>query len=576
MVYETSSSSYRVFSTSSNDYVDEQAKVLDSFRAATSLLSALAETQAGSQANTTVTISTSESQGVESWTKSAVSKLKSSSITEKSELQKLNQQLQSYLENVKRLEAMNRALQAEVEKAKIAFAPKLMDKSSLVGSLGGLRTKLEEESVATVRLQSRIEANEILTAHINDRLRFFHQEAEVLRQKLASLQSFIADMNNQKEFMKRNAKVVEDQIAAEQARILQTEKDLEALLEKLKESRTRNKKLEFEMQTLIDEISFSKAVFNEEVSDMRGKLSNGIAFSGGDISNFFKGELAVAVRQIRSDFQVLNEHQLNEYRQLKEVELQSNISLAEHERIQMAKLSSSSTLELSAKELAARLEENKADIGPLQKKNYELSHTLNGLEVKIRDIRSKTQMELSRKQAEIEALRLQNEQFASEIEYWDRITRTKLESEIQTYRSILNSQIKLLESLTKNYVVTQKVVEEVKKPVVSSSVLTEKITTTSTKQATSSSLTSSSNYQSWNIPPSKVTNITVSQSDVRVLRQVFDYFDADKSGKINSNEFDRILSKLNVKLSREAYQKILRENDLDSKKFLELNKKIKN
>jgi Ca2+-binding EF-hand superfamily protein len=49
------------------------------------------------------------------------------------------------------------------------------------------------------------------------------------------------------------------------------------------------------------------------------------------------------------------------------------------------------------------------------------------------------------------------------------------------------------------------------------------------------------------------------------LRQIFDHFDTDKSGRINSSELEKVLEKLNVKLSREAYEQILNEGDRDSK-----------
>ena len=49
----------------------------------------------------------------------------------------------------------------------------------------------------------------------------------------------------------------------------------------------------------------------------------------------------------------------------------------------------------------------------------------------------------------------------------------------------------------------------------------------------------------------------------KVLRQVFDYFDNDKSGTINSREMDQILKRLDIRLSNEAYNELLREFDRD-------------
>ena len=51
---------------------------------------------------------------------------------------------------------------------------------------------------------------------------------------------------------------------------------------------------------------------------------------------------------------------------------------------------------------------------------------------------------------------------------------------------------------------------------------------------------------------------------IAVLRQVFDYFDKDKTGQIDASEMDAVLLKLGVKLSKEAFDKMLKDADLDS------------
>lgn len=51
---------------------------------------------------------------------------------------------------------------------------------------------------------------------------------------------------------------------------------------------------------------------------------------------------------------------------------------------------------------------------------------------------------------------------------------------------------------------------------------------------------------------------------MKVLKEIFDFFDADKTGSINSSELEKVLQKLNVKLSKDAYEQILKEGDNDS------------
>ena len=50
-----------------------------------------------------------------------------------------------------------------------------------------------------------------------------------------------------------------------------------------------------------------------------------------------------------------------------------------------------------------------------------------------------------------------------------------------------------------------------------------------------------------------------------MLRQVFQYFDKDNSGSINASEMDKVLSKLNVSLSRDQLERMMRECDINSK-----------
>lgn len=50
---------------------------------------------------------------------------------------------------------------------------------------------------------------------------------------------------------------------------------------------------------------------------------------------------------------------------------------------------------------------------------------------------------------------------------------------------------------------------------------------------------------------------------ILVLKRVFDSFDQDKTGKINSSELERVLQSLKVNLSKQAYEQILKEGDRD-------------
>lgn len=197
----------------------------------------------------------------EEFAKESIVKLKNANLTEKNELQQLNKQLADYLADVKRLEDLNLRLIEQVDHAKQSAIPKPMDKSNLDRALEETRLQLEDVSMGCVKHQVNIEEKEILNQNLGNKIKFYQQEQEVQRQKIKQLQSQFDDIRNQKEYVVRASQMAQDDIAREQQKMEKSDKDLASLVATLKESRTRNKKLEFEIQTLLDELAFSNIYF---------------------------------------------------------------------------------------------------------------------------------------------------------------------------------------------------------------------------------------------------------------------------------------------------------------------------
>jgi hypothetical protein len=93
--------------------------LLTSIKAATSLASAsFREFESPAHSTHTVATVTSTASSNAFHIKYALQKMREGKDLEKSEMQRLNQQLHSYLENVKMLESLNKSLVVEVDKAK--------------------------------------------------------------------------------------------------------------------------------------------------------------------------------------------------------------------------------------------------------------------------------------------------------------------------------------------------------------------------------------------------------------------------------------------------------------------------
>lgn len=85
------------------------------------------------------------------------------------------------------------------------------------------------------------------------------------------------------------------------------------------------------------------------------------------------------------------------------------------------------------------------------------------------DVKQRNADKLDDLNAEIEKIKAANGSYTSDLDYWDRVARSQLETEIQTYRSILNYQTKILQD-TKNSMNASPQKQQ-SKPVTSSNVI---------------------------------------------------------------------------------------------------------
>ncbi len=387
----------------------------------------------------------------ESWTKKTITNYHNTNINDQKELQRLNLQLKNYLENVRVLEALNKTLISEVEIARTRSMPQLVDKSKLDEQLDAVRLRLEDESTDCVIHQARLEEIENLTAHLNSRLKFYFNEGEIQKQKIITLQNQCSEIKNSREYVIRSAELAQENIEREKVRIFQSEKDLESLRSKLRTSKSKNKQVEFEMQTLLDEIEFRKAVFNEECAEIRTKQQNGRVLEGVDLSNFYRNELVTAVRQIREDFHNLSDHQLSQYKESMETKLKYQLHQAHLDKVNLenakSRMNSKVSVELqTSSELRAYSDQFGNLMAELQNENTRLSQRLNFLQSSLDDQKSTNDQRFKQKCAELEAFKEQIEFYKTELANWDTVHRSKLESEIQAYRSLLNTQLRTMKT----------------------------------------------------------------------------------------------------------------------------------
>lgn len=90
-----------------------------------------------------------------------------------------------------------------------------------------------------------------------------------------------------------------------------------------------------------------------------------------------------------------------------------------------------------------QFDRNMAD---LKQENTNLNNRLKYLETALMDLKSSNSESYEAKARELEEFKALVEYYKQELANWDTIHRSKLESEIQTYRSILNTQLKTMKT----------------------------------------------------------------------------------------------------------------------------------
>lgn len=354
---------------------------------------------------------------------------------EKQELQVLNQRFSSYVERVRALEAMNRKLLANIEdlKSKWGFDSNKI-KDDMEPELLRVRESIDEvtrlKAVAEIKAK-RAESDALQFRHLMDlAMDSFNTD----KTKIQNLERLLDNTRQDSEYLKGQLNDINEQIAKyvdEQRRLFDQLRQLKDDLDKETIDRVARQN---EVQTLEEQIAFLKAVHEQEVSEL-SRLQTIVGF---DPAQFYRTELERAIRDIRGDFEQLNQEQkreLEEWYRIKTEEVEKEVAKErEFQRVSNTGLSAeeSNNLKLSHTE-------SQREYVELQRRHGELSARLRELEELLEQSKSTNQITMVERDREISALREKiSELMATYDELMSR--KTSLEFEINTYRRLLECE----------------------------------------------------------------------------------------------------------------------------------------
>jgi hypothetical protein len=354
---------------------------------------------------------------------------------EKQELQVLNQRFSSYVERVRALEAMNRKLLADIDdlkskwgfdstKIKDVMEPELLKFRELIDEITRLK------AVAEIKAK-RAESDALQFKHLMDlAMETFNSD----KTKIGNLERLLDNTMQDGEYLRSQLSDINDQIAKyvdEQRRLGEQLKTLKDDLDRETIDRVARQN---EVQTLEEQISFLKAVHEQEVSEL-SRLQTIVGF---DPAQFYRNELERAIRDIRGDFEQLNVEQkreLEEWYRIKTEEVEKEV--AKEREFQRA-----STIGLSAEETNSLKQthmDSQREYVELQRRHGEYNVRLRELEEHLEQSKQANQLTCVEKDREIATLR---EKIQELMQTYDELMnrKTSLEFEINTYRRLLECE----------------------------------------------------------------------------------------------------------------------------------------
>lgn len=349
---------------------------------------------------------------------------------EKRDMQNLNDRLGSYIERVKGLEAQNRKLSADLEELrgrwgkdtwsiKEKYAGELTDARKLMDDTGRQRAEIE---VQIARLQDDI--NEYRRRY-DDTMRLRHADKD----QIDHLNSSIGDASAEINLLRQRFKSLGDELS-------RLNKDNGRLWDELQKARgdldqETLSRIDFQnqVQTLMEELEFLRRVHDQEVKELQALLSR----EPSDTREFFKNELALAIRDIRNEYDIIaqqNKSDMESWYKLKVQEVQTSTSRQGME---------SNFQREEVKRMRDNIQDLRGKLADMESKNMMLEKQLQELTHQIDDDQRQYEAALNDRDAQLRRMREECQTLVAELQAL-LDTKQILDAEIAIYRKMLESE----------------------------------------------------------------------------------------------------------------------------------------
>lgn len=349
---------------------------------------------------------------------------------EKRDLQELNDRFASYIERVRFLEADNKRLQSIIDTLKVKFE-KLEEtlKEMYEAELEQARKTIDETTKAKAEVELKVARLEEELADYKRRYEDEAREHAITKENIPKLEKAISERDAQIDFLTKNVDALERELARLKGEIARLQRDLSDAKTAADAEIVARIELESMVQSKDDEINFLKNMYEEKIRQLMD-----LNFDSEDYRAMFSNELALALRDIRAEYDAILEAQKGA----------DNDSWYKAKFNEMMMTSQRSGNELAGakdevKKARAKYAELQKEIMSLRAKNAALEERIAALEAELDEQAKIHRVGIDERDSEIEKLRAQ---LAAQILELKELMDSKLalDAEIATYRRLLQGE----------------------------------------------------------------------------------------------------------------------------------------
>uniref|UniRef100_A0A915LZ64 Intermediate filament protein n=1 Tax=Meloidogyne javanica TaxID=6303 RepID=A0A915LZ64_MELJA len=324
---------------------------------------------------------------------------------EKKEMQNLNDRLANYIDRVKNLEEQNRKLVQDLEDLRGQWGKDTSEvKVRYSTTLSTARKDIDQAARDKAALDVKV-------ARLRDDLNEYpdaQSELEMLRARWKQL------TDEEKRFTGDNARLWDD--------LTKARNDLD-------EETLGRIDFQNQVQTLLEELEFLRRVHEQEVKELQALLAQAPA----DTREFFKNELALAIRDIKDEYDYIakqGRQDMESWYKLKVSEVQGNANRA---------LMESNYQREEVKRMRDNIGDLRGKFGDLENKNSQLEKEVQTLNYQLTDDQRQYEQALNERDATLRRLKDECQQLVAELQSL-LDTKQMLDAEIAIYRKMLEGE----------------------------------------------------------------------------------------------------------------------------------------